>query len=104
MTYKLEDGRPTTADDPKRLLWYGFCTFWTDDWSKILTVGSGIPCCPTCKRQGFQITARQWFEGAEKYGKDHPGYTGFLLQMKEECHRDKGFEELFGEWKANIPF
>jgi Zn finger protein HypA/HybF involved in hydrogenase expression len=100
--YSLENGEPTTADNPERMLWHGCCSFWTDDWSKVVTVGSGIPVCPTCKRPGFQIVARKWFEAAEKYAKAHPGYLTFLGHLKDQCHGQKRLDELFAEWKSKM--
>ena len=86
MKYRKEDGTNTTNDDPDRLLWYGLCTYWTDDWDKLKTT-SGIPCCPYCLGVGFQITAKNWDSGVDKFNKDNPKYKEFIESVKEKCIR-----------------
>lgn len=84
---RIDNGEVTTADDPARGVWYpaGSCGYWTDDWSKLGNRG-GIPCCPHCGCPGMQTTAKNWFDGAEKFEKDdHPHYCAFLADSKEHC-------------------
>ena len=100
-----EQGKPCEADDPKRLIWYGPCMFWTDDWGQI--ADHGIPRCPTCGAPGFQITAGEWMEGAERFeagGKDGntpwPRYVEFLLSQKEVCHNRAFYLDDYHTWIA----
>lgn len=87
---KLDTGDQTTADDPERGLWYGQCGYWTDNWSKLVLMGPGIPCCPGCGSPGFQITAREWFDGVKKY--EDAGNAGYAVQVeaqRDTCPRAK---------------
>lgn len=89
---RLDNGRPTNADDPLRGVWYssgGSCGYWTDDWQKVAN-GGGIPCCPVCRCPGMQATFREWMEGAERFqAEGHPHYVEFLSFHKERCTRDE---------------
>lgn len=59
--YLTLDGKRTIAEDPNRGVWYSSnCYYWTDDWSKLVKMGPGIPCCPVCKSPGFQSVAYQF--------------------------------------------
>ena len=68
-----KSGNRVKADDPKRMLWYGPCGFWTDDWDKLKV--TPIPCCPHCGSPGFQIEYSKWDSGAEVFERTHPRYT-----------------------------
>jgi hypothetical protein len=79
-------------------IWYGFCTYWTDDWEALAhhtvpegaAISSGIPCCPECKSPGFQMTLQDWNEGIKKYeADDNPGYGAFINEMKSMCSGPK---------------
>lgn len=87
--YRKANGQPTTQDDPERLMWYSArCTYWTDDWSKlVLSTGSRIPCCPNCGSPGFQGEMEPWIESAIAYADTNPGYYQFLLGVKEACKK-----------------
>jgi len=98
--FQRADGTATISTDPKRLIWYGPCGHWTDDWRAVdartspdsiaLTgpggkkiTASGPPICPKCKCPGFQCQFGPWWESAKKYEiNGHPGYTKKLLGMK----------------------
>ena len=103
---RLSDGKTTTADDPKRGVWYSAgvtCGYWTDDWSKLTTNG-GIPCCPKCRCVGMQTTADDWFSGAEKFQTDHSRYLEFLEWVKEKCDRHdrkEKFLDRYRRWLAS---
>lgn len=80
-------GRPTTADDPTRMMWYSsLCTYWTDDWSKLKQFGPGIPCCPHCRCPGMQSMMKHWDGGVKTQESTQPGYASFLSGCKETCH------------------
>lgn len=97
-------GELTTLDDPSRLLWYGPCGYWTDDWERVKTPNRGIPCCPTCGAPGFQNTAGKWFEGAQQFqSAGNPGYLNFLNAEKEKCGGKVGFMERFKQWLRMHP-
>lgn len=82
--YQTEQGAGTTADDPKRLIWYGVCGMWTDNWHKV--AGPGVPHCGGCGSPGFQITADEWLgEGLDKYDAEHPGYKQEFMAKREFC-------------------
>ena len=82
--YQTERGERTVADDPNRLIWYGMCGMWTDNWHKVDC--RGVPHCGVCGAPGFQITADKWLgEDLEKYEKTHPGYKDELMKKKEFC-------------------
>jgi len=85
--YLRENGQRTASNDAKRQVWYGVCTYWTDDWDNISTVDViEIPHCPHCGSPGFQTDAFSWFGGASEYDKTNSGYLKFLVGMKETCH------------------
>ena len=85
-------------------IWYGFCTYWTDDWDKLSAtepvegeaISHGIPCCPECGSVGYQMTAQEWKEGVEKYEADgHTGYATFIEGLKEQCNGKVTIMELW---------
>ena len=91
-------GEPVAADDPDRQIWYGVhCGFWTDDWSLLKKVGSGIPSCPTCGNVGCQTSAEDWDNGVLGFDKENPGYAAFLNANKSTCLRSRG--GLVKAWK-----
>lgn len=105
--YLTEEGRVCTPDDPKRALWYGWCTYWTDDWDelrskhpvKMSAIVGGTPSCPTCGAFGFQTTAADWFAGAERFEREgNARYQEFLAYSKETCHGKRNFIAWYREW------
>jgi hypothetical protein len=99
----LETGELTTADDPQRGVWYAAattCGYWTDDWSKLQTLASGIPCCPCCHSVGLQISAEKWFEIDQGVIAQNPRYDEWLMIAKEKCGRGEGksFIDRYEEW------
>ncbi len=69
-------------------IWYGLCTYWTDDWDALTPSpeNKGIPTCPECGSVGFQMTRQEWNEGVAKYeADDNPGYTQFINDVKGNC-------------------
>lgn len=61
--YVTQNGKPVSATDPKRAVWYSArCSYWTDDWSKVVKVGPGIPACPTCQSVGFIADADKFLK------------------------------------------
>lgn len=90
---RYDNGDPTTFDDPKRFIWYGVCTYWTDDIDK-LSRDRGIPCCPICRAPGFQAIAVKWFLSAIGFGGDR--YIQFLTEIKEQCVKGETIATL---WK-----
>jgi hypothetical protein len=92
--YHNEKGQPTYPDDPNRLIWYGMCTYWTDDWDHVAGGSGVIPHCPSCGSPGFQTTAHDWWHGAVRFEAEgrkgfsegpHPGYVEFLGSVREVC-------------------
>lgn len=85
--YQTVMGTTTTKDDPNRLCWYGPCMYWTDNWRRLGSSISQIPCCPICGAVGFQITYAEWMEGAIRFAAetDQPGYPKWLQDIKEVC-------------------
>ena len=87
MKYSTMEGKETTGDNPNRFLWYGICGMWTDDLTKI---NSGPPPhCPECGSPGFQVTAKEWFDGIENYAKENPGYHEEVNQKREKCPKPR---------------
>lgn len=69
-----------------RVFYAANCTYWTDDFSKLQTTGSGIPCCPHCKSVGFETDLDNWWGSALAYQMNEaPGYVDFLKLAKETC-------------------
>lgn len=75
------------------MIWYGFCTYWTDDWDKLSTQpvppGSkfpGIPCCPDCGSVGYQMEEDEWWEGVQAFEAENPGYYKYIKAIKDTCH------------------
>lgn len=79
--------------EPERI-WYGFCTFWTDDWGQLSwtdpkgngAMNGGIPCCPECGSVGYQMTSDEWWEGVQGMEQDEPGYYKFIKGLRNTCH------------------
>jgi len=74
------------------MIWYGFCTFWTDDWGQLSDAGDKekdlevLHCCPSCNSGGFETTEDEWWEGVQRVEEDTPGYYKFIRGLKERCH------------------
>lgn len=86
----------TVETGKEGMLWYGTCTYWTDDW-EALSNEKGIPICPDCGGPGFEISIQAWNEGIEKHEADgNPGYGKFVETLKENCHGKKAdFNDLW---------
>lgn len=67
-------------------IWYGLCTYWTDDFNTLATTPGGIPCCPQCGAVGFEANSGDWARDLEKFEYDHPGYADLLKANKQVCH------------------
>ena len=69
-------------------IWYGMCTYWTDDWDALTPTpeNKGIPSCPECGSVGFQMTVQEWNQGIATLDKDSPGYADFINELKGKCH------------------
>lgn len=77
-------------------MWYGFCTYWTEDWDKLKflpanpefssAIQGGVPCCPECGSPGFQMAVIEWNEGIKKFEAKCPGYAKFIEELREVCH------------------
>lgn len=97
------DGKQTDTKDPNRMVWYGDCGYWTDNWEKLGKTSHSIPCCPTCKRPGYQGTYLQWILGVKQFDtQEHPGYHHFVLnEGKEACGElQKWMEEHYPDEEA----
>lgn len=106
------DGNTVKPDDPARMVWYGYCTYWTDDWDKLkldLDYHSneiGMPLCPCCGAPGFQMAAGRWFAGASTFqAMGNPGYVSFVENTKEQCvvPRPKSSVEWYRQWLKEHP-
>src|SRR5207247_687916 len=70
-------------------IWYGLCTYWTDDLTKLSRTPGGIPCCPN-GHVGFEAHAPIWWEDAQAFEtKGNPGYIAYLEAIKETCGAPK---------------
>jgi len=78
-------------------VFYGLCTFWTDDWS-VMGSSSGIPVCPKCGSVGFETTLTKWMVGVRQHEMGttgavapserrdpHPGYVQMIVWGKGRC-------------------
>jgi hypothetical protein len=50
--------------------------------------GHRLPCCPFCGSILFQLDEKEWWEGAEKHDKTHPGYLAFLRWSQGKCRKN----------------
>jgi hypothetical protein len=92
---KFQNGRGegTTADDPKRLIWYAIdCGYWTDEWDTLALAKmaadpsrAGIPICPKCGCPGCMVDAESWDRGADVFDERWPGYKKFIAEAKGTC-------------------
>lgn len=65
MKYRRLDGFTTTADDPERSVWYSAsCSWWTDEWDRLLRGPGGMPCCPHCGSVGYATEFKQFTQVA----------------------------------------
>jgi hypothetical protein len=104
--YITLDGKLTTPTDPNRGIWHGAkgCTFWTDDWAKLTSTESGIPCCPHCGVVGMQTTVQIWFDGAARFQSEgNPGYVNFIKDSQEQCKRPLSWIAWFRQWLVENP-
>ncbi len=87
---------------PKEL-WYGSCSYWTDDWDKLKTTPQGIPVCPHCGAPGFITPEADWLKGAQRFEDEgHPRYVEFLNANKEQC-LPRGFLTTYKMWITSQP-
>lgn len=104
MKFQTMDGDITNESDPKRAVWYSLmCGYWTDDWTKLAKVGSGIPCCPVCHCPGCYGTIEEWFDGINEHDKNYPGYHEFITGIKEKCLGRKGGTEAMKKFAPTKP-
>lgn len=91
-------------------VFYGFCTFWSDDWKgmreqRVLNGGAAdsIPCCPFCGSVGFEIPKTKWLADAARYeAAGHPGYVAMVMWGKGRCFPNYSMMEA--AWRAaNTP-
>lgn len=101
--YMTSTGKHVTADDPKRMIWYGItpCSFWTDDWST-LRRWNGIPICPVCSAPGMWTEAEKWEKGVADFTVMHARYDEFMQYIKGHClkqsHGVGDFLRLYDGW------
>jgi hypothetical protein len=95
--YQTNSGQVTTEDDPKRMVWYGLCGYWTDKWDLLKSSG-GIPVCPDCRAPGMLTFYQDWEKGAKKYEEANPGYLAYLSSNKESCKKSVG--GFLKSWEA----
>lgn len=96
------------SDDSQ--IWYGFCTFWTDDWEQLditpapedSAIHFGVPCCPECGSVGFEADADEWWEGVQMLEKIEPGYYKFLKDLKNTCRGGITLSDLWNERKKEL--
>ena len=99
MKFIAHTGNPVPAESPDRLMWYGLCNYWTDDWDKVKRFGPGIPCCPICGAPGFQNVMANWDASAQEFQDNgHPDYVKFLNEVKESCLRGKRMSSVYRMW------
>jgi len=98
MRYCTLDGKQCESTDDERGVWYSVsCGYWTDQWN--LLVSNPIPSCPKCGCPGYQVIWKDWFGGAKKYEETNPGYSEFLLEVKEKCfRRGWNYSEAYQKW------
>lgn len=103
--YLKQNGHHTSHADPQRLVWHGPCTYWTDDWTKLKSIGSGIPCCPHCKCPGYQTTYQNWIDSVKNFELEHPRYSEYIELTKETCFGRGGginFLSKYEQWLKNV--
>ena len=80
-------------------VFYGLCTFWTDDWNLMRTTRSQIPRCPKCGAVGFEMDKREWWRLIEEHeAKGHPGYKAMMTWARGKCFPN--FSSLESAWRA----
>jgi hypothetical protein len=78
--------RPGPMLAPSSMVWYGLCTYWTDDWSTLGRTAHDIPCCPRCGAVGFQAPASEWWAGAARFEEEgNDGYQEWLAGYYQVC-------------------
>lgn len=87
-------GKATTADSPNRSVWYGICSYWTDDWTKLKVAMGHIPVCPECGNIGRHVPAKEFFEDIALTEKQFPGFTEVYNKLKERCISQDEWEAL----------
>lgn len=90
------EGERVCFDEPERLIWYGNCGFWTDDWDKVSK--NEIPCCPHCGVVGFQMTWTKWKKEIKEFNKNNPQYLEFMLFHQEQCLPGNTTIEKYKKW------
>ena len=67
-------------------VFYGLCTFWTDDWDSLRATGSQIPCCPHCGAVGFEKDKQEWWREIHLHETNgHPGYAAMMEWTRGKC-------------------
>lgn len=66
------------------MIWYGQCTYWTDQ---------RTDRCPVCGRSTRSATESRWFDVP-------PEYLQFLFLIRERCYGELGLVDAFHLWLA----
>jgi hypothetical protein len=70
-------------------VFYGLCTFWTDDWKSLAR--DGVPCCPFCGAPGFEMDKAMWWQGIRAHeAKGNAGYVAMMEWAKGRCFPNYG--------------
>ena len=94
--YQTENGTPTDSHDPARMIWYGPCGYWTDDWTKLASSDGLIPLCPRCGAPGFQTTYGDWIMQARAFeSKGNADYVRYLKCVNGKiCPKEHGTDAM----------
>lgn len=83
-------------------IFYGLCTFWTDDWEALRARTRGsTPCCPYCGAVGFEINGDEWWRQIHQHERNgHPGYAAMVEWGKGRCFPT--YTALEAAWRATL--
>jgi hypothetical protein len=84
-------GNKVSANNSNRMVWSSVrCTYWTDNWDNLKTIGAGIPVCPHCQSVGYESVYSSFDRSAKRHDENvSEGYYTFLQEMKEKCVQSK---------------
>lgn len=99
MLYLTADGVKVDRNDTSRLVWYGWCGYWTDDW-KSLDLINKIPACPFCGAYGKQVEFTTWDEDAHKVSDEYVRFINLHKQVCLQLRYGTGDRTIFDNWVA----
>jgi len=83
----------------RRVVYGARCSWWGSI-SEVGSIGSGLPCCPTCSGVLFEVpSAQEWWAGVDRHeAEGRTGYRAFIEWLRGRCF--PSLDAAWNEWAA----